>query len=108
MAPPPPTTSSSEPKRVIGLGTRKSPLAMVQAHAVRDSLKEIAPQYDYEIKAINTMGDKNKEISLQAFNAKSLWTQELETMLEDGDIDIIIHCLKGTIGYNLVASDQTN
>jgi hydroxymethylbilane synthase len=95
MAPPHPPNSSSDAKRVIGLGTRKSPLAMVQAHAVRDQLKEIAPQYDYEIKAINTMGDKNKEISLQAFNAKSLWTQELETMLEEKEIDIIIHCLKG-------------
>jgi hydroxymethylbilane synthase len=31
----------------------------------------------------------------QGENAKSLWTGELESMLEKGDLDIIVHCLKG-------------
>lgn len=31
----------------------------------------------------------------QGENAKSLWTGELEAMLESGELDLIVHCLKG-------------
>jgi hydroxymethylbilane synthase len=44
-------------------------------------------------------GDRDKITPLQQLsqgeNAKSLWTGELESMLEGGELDIIVHCLKG-------------
>ena len=40
------------------------------------------------------MGDKNQTTALHAFNAKSLWTHELETLLLEGKLDLIVHSLK--------------
>lgn len=41
-----------------------------------------------------TMGDKNQATALYAFNAKSIWTHELEAHLMSGDLDLIVHSLK--------------
>lgn len=68
---------------------------MAQAHLVVDMMKESAPQHDYEIQAISTMGDKNQVTALHDFGAKSLWTHELEEMLLNNEVDFIVHCLKG-------------
>ncbi|KAA6408713.1 MAG: Porphobilinogen deaminase [Lasallia pustulata] len=41
-----------------------------------------------------TLGDKNQSTALHAFNAKALWTHELEALLLDGTLDLIVHSLK--------------
>ncbi|MCJ1407595.1 porphobilinogen deaminase [Ptychographa xylographoides] len=41
-----------------------------------------------------TMGDKNQTTALHAFNAKSLWTHELEHLLLTHGLDVIVHSLK--------------
>ena len=41
-----------------------------------------------------TLGDKNQTTALHAFNAKSLWTHELEALLLEGKLDLIVHSLK--------------
>ena len=40
------------------------------------------------------MGDKNQVTALHEFGAKSLWTHELEAQLIEGNLDLIVHCLK--------------
>lgn len=95
-----PSTSSRAPldptitNATIRIGTRRSALAMVQADMVVASLKKAHPENTYEIHAMATMGDKNQVTALHEFGAKSLWTHELEAQLLDGDLDIIVHCLK--------------
>lgn len=42
-----------------------------------------------------TMGDKNQVTALHDFGAKALWTHELEALLESGELDMIVHSLKG-------------
>lgn len=40
------------------------------------------------------MGDMNKVTPLYQFDAKALWTRELEVALLEGEIDMIVHSLK--------------
>ena len=68
---------------------------------VVEMLKQSQPENDYNITAISTMGDKNQVTALHDFGAKSLWTFELEAMLLNGEVDLIVHCLKGaTLHYH--------
>ena len=76
------------------LGTRKSLLAKVQTDEVVQALRQAWPDYRYEIHAMSTTGDNNQKTALHKFNEKSLWTQELEILLQSGELDLIVHSLK--------------
>lgn len=93
------TTSASTQFPPINIGTRRSALAQIQARSVEQSLKKVVPDRTYNICPVLAQGDKDKVTPLQQLsqgeNAKSLWTGELEAMLEKGDLDMIVHCLKG-------------
>lgn len=82
----------------INIGTRNSALAQIQARTVAAALKGAHPERTYNICPVVVQGDRDKITPLQQLsqgeNAKSLWTGELESMLESGDLDIIVHCLK--------------
>ena len=78
------------------LGTRGSPLAMVQAHKVASAL-EVAnrwPADHIEIRPIKTTGDKVQDRPLAEIGGKMLWTKELDRALMDGEIDFAVHSLK--------------
>jgi hydroxymethylbilane synthase len=79
----------------VRIGTRRSNLAIVQTEGIRNDLKKIAPNRSYEIVSLHTAGDRDKSTALYEMNAKSLWTAELEEKLVSGELDIIVHCLKG-------------
>ncbi|EKG16519.1 hypothetical protein MPH_06295 [Macrophomina phaseolina MS6] len=97
-APPPQTSAAATSELpVVNIGTRRSVLARIQADLVEASLKEAWPERKYKIHAMATMGDKNQTTALHEFGAKSLWTHELEAMLAKGELDLIVHCLKGEI-----------
>lgn len=92
-------TSASTQFPPVNIGTRNSVLAQIQARSVEKTLKEAYPHRTYNICPVVVQGDRDKITPLQQLsqgeNAKSLWTGELESMLESGDLDIIVHCLKG-------------
>jgi hydroxymethylbilane synthase len=94
-------TSASTQFPPINIGTRNSVLAQIQARAVERSLKDAYPDRIFKICPVVVQGDRDKITPLQQLsqgeNAKSLWTGELESMLESGDLDIIVHCLKGIL-----------
>lgn len=79
----------------LRIGTRKSILAVVQAEGIRDRLQKVAPDRAFEIESLHTLGDKDKSTELYNFGAKSLWTAELEEKLTSGQLDVVVHCLKG-------------
>lgn len=87
------TSSAAQPP--LRIGTRRSNLAVVQAEGIRDSLQKVAPGRVFEIEALHTLGDKDKSTELYNFGAKNLWTAELEEKLTSGQLDVIVHCLKG-------------
>ena len=99
-------TSVSTQFPPINIGTRNSTLAQIQARAVESTLKDAFPDRIYNICPVVVQGDRDKITPLQQLsqgeNAKSLWTGELESMLEAGDLDIIVHCLKG-VSYEHMA-----
>ena len=70
-------------------------LARVQADGVQRDLKKQFPEREWEIHAMSTMGDKDQKTALHEFNSKALWTTELEELLEKGELDMVVHCLKG-------------
>ncbi|KAI9742091.1 MAG: porphobilinogen deaminase [Cirrosporium novae-zelandiae] len=91
---PPAASPSPSQKPIVRIGSRKSKLAIVQTEIIVSLLQKSSPEYTYEIKAMSTTGDKNQQMALHNFGAKALWTQELEGLLVEGDIDCIVHSLK--------------
>lgn len=80
----------------IRIGTRGSPLAIAQAHEVRDRLKAAHGWKDDEIAivVIKTTGDQVLDRPLAEIGGKGLFTKELEHALFDDEIDIAVHSMK--------------
>ncbi|KAI9744792.1 MAG: porphobilinogen deaminase [Claussenomyces sp. TS43310] len=87
-------SDASTGSMTINIGTRRSALAVIQAEIFRDLIEAAHPSYNYEIYPMATMGDKNQVTPLHTFGAKALWTHELEASLLDGQLDLIVHCVK--------------
>jgi hydroxymethylbilane synthase len=75
------------------LGTRGSPLALVQAGMVRDALVA-AHGIEVEVVVIRTTGDRVQDRALAEIGGKALWTKELDRALLDGEIDAAVHSMK--------------
>ncbi|NJL85856.1 MAG: hydroxymethylbilane synthase [Leptolyngbyaceae cyanobacterium SM1_1_3] len=82
------------PTRTVRIGSRKSQLALVQTHWVRDELQKHFPELSFEVKTMDTQGDKVLDVSLSKIGDKGLFTQELENCMIDGEIDFAVHSLK--------------
>ncbi len=78
---------------IIRIGTRGSPLALVQANMVKDLLAA-AHGLAGEIVIIKTTGDKVQDRALAEIGGKALWTKELDRALLDGEIDCAVHSMK--------------
>ena len=80
----------------IILGTRGSPLALIQTRQVMADLKKAWPGRNFEIHVIKTEGDKLSErVPAEPLKlGKGLFTAELEKALIDGQIDLAVHSLK--------------
>ncbi|MDO6416200.1 hydroxymethylbilane synthase [Sphingomonas sp. BIUV-7] len=75
------------------LGTRGSPLALVQAEIVRDGLVA-AHGIAVEIRVIKTTGDVVQDRPLAEVGGKALWTKELDRALLEGEIECAVHSMK--------------
>jgi hydroxymethylbilane synthase len=78
------------------LGTRGSPLAMIQARKIASALEVVErwPAGHVEIVPIKTSGDKITDRPLAEVGGKALWTKELDAALLSGDIDFAVHSMK--------------
>jgi hydroxymethylbilane synthase len=78
------------------LGTRGSPLAMVQARKVAAALEvaERWPAGHVEIVPIVTSGDSITDRPLAEVGGKALWTKELDSALLSGEVDFNVHSMK--------------
>ena len=88
------TTSHTLSKTTFGIGTRQSPLALLQTSLVTSHLSSLHPSLSFPLHKLETTGDKNQVTALHQFNAKSLWTSELEALVIDGSVDLIVHSAK--------------
>ena len=78
------------------LGTRGSPLALIQARKIASALEVVErwPAGHVEIVAIKTSGDRIADRPLAEVGGKSLWTKELDAALLAGDVDFCVHSMK--------------
>jgi len=85
--------SPAEPLRI---GTRGSPLALVQAYETRARLMDAfdLPQEAFAICIIKVTGDAIQDRPLKDIGGKGLFTREIEDALLDGSIDIAVHSMK--------------
>ena len=79
---------------LLRLATRRSPLALWQAHHVADLLRRDDPELEVELVEIVTQGDKILDQALSRVGGKDLFVKEIEVALMDGRADLAVHSLK--------------
>ncbi|MDH5370389.1 MAG: hydroxymethylbilane synthase [Gammaproteobacteria bacterium] len=79
---------------ILRIATRKSPLALWQAHYVSDQLKLHHPELKIELVTMTTQGDKILDTPLAKVGGKGLFVKELETGMLEGRADIAVHSMK--------------
>src|SRR5580692_1288844 len=87
---------STAKSSVLRIGSRGSPLALVQAREVASRLAMacgLAPER-IEIKTIRTTGDVIQDRPLAEAGGKGLFTKEIEEALLSGAIDLAVHSSK--------------
>ncbi|NEO26241.1 MAG: hydroxymethylbilane synthase [Kamptonema sp. SIO4C4] len=88
------TSTVSSPPRSIRIASRKSQLALVQTHWVRDQLQQHFPNHAFEVATMSTQGDKILDVALSKIGDKGLFTKELEVGLLNNSADFAVHSLK--------------
>ncbi len=78
----------------LRIGSRPSPLALVQANLVKERLEEVLTGLVVEIVAVSTSGDRLTTAALARIGGKGLFIRELELALSDGRIDLAVHSMK--------------
>jgi hydroxymethylbilane synthase len=86
-------SSAAAPLRI---GSRGSPLALVQARTVRARLAAVlrVNEEAIELVIIRTSGDAIQDRPLAEVGGKGLFTKEIEEALLDGRIDLAVHSAK--------------
>jgi hydroxymethylbilane synthase len=88
----------SNKDKILKIGTRGSPLAMVQATTVQRLLAEHWPALETEIVVIRTSGDwlpAHGEVRLsEVEGGKGQFAKEIEQALAAGAVDIAVHSMK--------------
>jgi hydroxymethylbilane synthase len=89
-------TQSSTDKPILRIGSRGSPLALVQAREVQNRIAAAAgiDAAQIEIKVIRTTGDIVVDRPLADAGGKGLFTKEIEEALLAGSIDLAVHSSK--------------
>lgn len=80
--------------RELRIGTRGSPLALFQAHWVKDQLLKNHPDLVIHLVKIKTTGDKIQDAPLARIGGKGLFVKEIEEALLRGEIDLAVHSVK--------------
>ncbi len=78
----------------LTIATRESPLALWQAHFVRDALLAAHPGLVVKLLGMTSRGDQLLDTPLAKIGGKGLFVKELETALLDGRADIAVHSMK--------------
>ena len=86
--------ASAPSSPLIRIATRQSPLALWQAHHIRDRLLALYPDSRVELLTFVTQGDKILDTPLAKIGGKGLFVKELEQALLDGRADLAVHSMK--------------
>lgn len=78
----------------LRIATRKSALALWQAHYVKSRLEALYPGLTVELVPMVSRGDKILDVPLAKVGGKGLFVKELEHALLEGEADIAVHSMK--------------
>lgn len=78
----------------IRIATRQSPLALWQAHFVKDALQKAHPNLAVELVTMVTRGDVLLDTPLAKVGGKGLFVKELELAILEGRADLAVHSMK--------------
>jgi len=82
-------------QRTLKIGTRGSPLALIQANQIADGIAAASGgALRGEIVAFTTSGDQLTTERLINSGGKGLFTRELDAALSRGEVDLTVHSLK--------------
>lgn len=81
-------------KQQLVIGTRASKLALWQARHVAALIERRYPAVTVTLRPVVTSGDTFQETPLAQLGGKGLFTQELESAMLAGEIDLAVHSLK--------------
>jgi hydroxymethylbilane synthase len=90
------TASPTVPTRVR-IGSRNSPMALAQVDRVKAHLAEKHPELVVSVVAMSTSGDRWHG-SLADLGGKGAFTKEVDQALLDGQVDLVVHCVKDIPG----------
>lgn len=76
--------------RTLRIIARKSPLSLLQVKEVMADLTDVP----YELCTLDTLGDRNREISLMDKIPQDFFTRELDEYLKNGEADVSINSAK--------------
>ena len=79
---------------MIRIATRKSALALWQAHYLANRLRSLPAAPEVELVPIVTTGDSNQSDSLRQFGGTGVFTREVQIAVLDQRADIAVHSLK--------------
>ncbi len=98
LPPPPRRTRRHSRSLPLRVGTRRSPLALVQTRAFLDVLRSFCPVLRgmdvFEEHAMQTTGDAVQDRRLADIGGKGLFAKEIDQAQLDGRIDFAVHSLK--------------
>ena len=78
----------------IRIATRRSVLALWQAHHVADLLRAHHPDLEVELVEIVSAGDRDQTSILSSVGGKGLFITALEDALNEGRADVAVHSMK--------------
>lgn len=90
------TARTYTPETPLRIGTRRSPLAMIQAKSAADAIRAAHGFAEAAVVLVPMLasGDKIQDRPLAEIGGKALWTKELERALVQDEIDIAVHSMK--------------
>lgn len=83
--------------RTLRIGTRSSPMALAQVSLVTQLLRKLDPELAVEVRAVTTEADRWQG-DLARLGGKGLFTKEIDALLQGGDVDMAVHCIKDVPG----------
>lgn len=78
----------------LRIGTRGSNLALAQTTIVRNMLEDASDGVEFEVIPVKTRGDSLPPAQRGETDGKGVFTEDIESMLLKGDLDIAVHSMK--------------
>lgn len=83
----------------LNIATRKSPMALWQAHFIRQKIQEKHPTLTVRLIELSTPGDDDQRSPLTKIGGKSVFVKTLQHALLEGKADIAVHSGKDLSVY---------